>query len=252
MAIEPAQPDRSEPNASVPDERERLIESIYLLISAGRPLSEVLLEAKRLAASPNRAPNPDPIEKLRAGLVARAQENNRRFRMPELAGRTAGWLALTFGAAVLVIAGATLFAILPASDATAVVPSPIEKPALDPSPKKLFPLSAPLAANAPSSSPVTQKSAKTEQVSRLIDGGDVFVRRADLRSARVLYERAVDFGDAQAALRLGASYDPAVLSSAGIRGEPGDTESAIYWYKRARDLGAVSEAEVLLKKINSK
>ena len=113
------------------------------------------------------------------------------------------------------------------------------------------PPSAQLAANAPSS-PVTQKSPKTEQVSRLIDGGDAFVKRADLRSARVLYERAVDFGDAQAALRLGASYDPAVLAWAGIRGLPGDPASAIYWYKRARDLGAVSEAAALLKNISSK
>ena len=37
---------RPEPNAPVPDERERLIESLTQLISAGRPLSEVLLEAK--------------------------------------------------------------------------------------------------------------------------------------------------------------------------------------------------------------
>ena len=243
---------RPEPNAPVPDERERLIESLSQLISAGRPFSEVLFEAKRLAASPNRAPNPDPIEKLRAGLVARAQqENARRFRMPELTGRTAGLLALTFGAAVLAIAGATLVAILPVSDAIALVPNPIEKPALDPSPKTPAPPSAQPASRAPSST-VAQKSPKTEQVSRLIDGGDAFVRRADLRSARDLYERAVDFGDAQAALRLGASYDPAVLAWAGIRGLPGDPASAIYWYKRARDLGAVSEAEALLKNINSK
>ena len=252
MATEPARVEatRPEPKASVPDERERMIESINQLLSAGLLLSDVLVEAKRLALSHN----PDPIEKLRAGLVARAQENTRRFRMPELTGRTTGWLALTFGAAVLVIAGATLFAILPASVATAVVPSPIEKPALNPSPKTLVPPSAQLAANAPSS-PVAQRNLKAEQVSRLIDGGDAFVRRADLRSARVLYERAVDFGDAQAALRLGASYDPAAhifLSWAGIRGVPGDPASAIYWYKRARDLGAVSEADALLKRINKK
>src|SRR5437763_13747257 len=76
MATEPARLEatRPEPNASVPDERERMIESINQLLSAGLPLSDVLVEAKRLALSHN----PDPIEKLRAGLVARAQENTRR------------------------------------------------------------------------------------------------------------------------------------------------------------------------------
>ena len=76
--------------------------------------------------------------------------------------------------------------------------------------------------------------------------------RGDVRSARQLYERAVDFGEVQAALRLAASYDPAFLSRAGIQNVPGDPVNAAYWYKRARDLGAVNDPETLLRDINIK
>ena len=86
-----------------------------------------------------------------------------------------------------------------------------------------------------------------EQVSLLLARGDELVKRADVVTGRLFYERAADAGDAQAALRLGASYDPSFLAQPGIRGVRGDPALATHWYKRARDLGAVVEAEALLK-----
>jgi TPR repeat protein len=74
---------------------------------------------------------------------------------------------------------------------------------------------------------------------------------ADVTSGRLFYVRAVAAGDPQAALRLGATYDPWFLSRAGLRGVRGDVAVAAFWYRRARDLGA-AEAEILVKSIENK
>jgi hypothetical protein len=47
--------------------------------------------------------------------------------------------------------------------------------------------------------------------SYLLDRGDVLIGQADITSARLYYQRAADAGDAQGALRLGETYDPAFL-----------------------------------------
>src|SRR5947207_2533574 len=73
-----------------------------------------------------------------------------------------------------------------------------------------------------------------EQVSLLLARGDELVKRADVVSGRLFYERAADAGDAQAALRLGASYDPSFLAQAGIRGVRGDPALATGTCARSR------------------
>jgi TPR repeat protein len=85
----------------------------------------------------------------------------------------------------------------------------------------------------------------------LLTRGDSLFRTGDLASARLFYERAANAGSGQAALRLGESYDPHFLEKTHLRGARSDTETAILWYKRARDLGA-SEATILLDSIASK
>src|SRR6185437_15526312 len=116
-------------------------------------------------------------------------------------------------------------------DAIYVVPTLIEEEAVEPTQARPAEPPSGNVAHNPNASKATQ----------LLAGGDVLMSRGDARSARQLYERAVDFGDAQAALRLAASYDPAFLSRAGIQGVPGDPVNAAYWYKRAQDLGAFSD-----------
>jgi hypothetical protein len=77
-----------------------------------------------------------------------------------------------------------------------------------------------------------------EQIRALLNRGDEFLSRADVEAARLLYERAAGAGNAEAAIRLGATFDPEFLTRAGLRNMPSDVNTAQYWYGRARDLRA--------------
>jgi hypothetical protein len=87
-----------------------------------------------------------------------------------------------------------------------------------------------------------QPNLSTENIAALVARGDAFVVAGDISSARLLYERAVEAGDGRAALRMGATFDPAFLDQVNIRGAFGDQRQALSWYRRARDLGQ-AEAE---------
>ena len=92
---------------------------------------------------------------------------------------------------------------------------------------------------------------RTEDVAAVRARGDVLLSTGDVTSSRLYYERAVAAGDAQAAIRLGATYDPVFLSQALLRNVRADRAIALAWYRRARDLGA-AEAETLLRSIEAK
>jgi TPR repeat protein len=81
----------------------------------------------------------------------------------------------------------------------------------------------------------------------LIAHGDLYLRNGDLATARVLYGRAADAGDAAAALRMGETYDPAFLGRGSLRYARGDPREASAWYRRARDLGAAEAEPRLLR-----
>jgi hypothetical protein len=99
--------------------------------------------------------------------------------------------------------------------------------------------------------PPAKLRASTAESSALLARGDSLFGVGDVASARLFYERATDAGDAQAALRLGETFDPVFLARARLNGVRGDLAVATHWYRRARDLGA-SEAEILLKSIENK
>ena len=77
------------------------------------------------------------------------------------------------------------------------------------------------------------------QTTELLDHGDSLLRNGDVASARLFYERAADAGDGRAALRLGATFDPAFLSRLGLGTLQANPAEARSWYSRAHDLGAV-------------
>jgi hypothetical protein len=91
--------------------------------------------------------------------------------------------------------------------------------------------------SAPAPTPERVPRLSAGQIAELLARGDLFLHAGDVTSARLFYERAADAGDWQAAIRMGATFDPAFLGRAGVRtvGEPTKAQS---WYRHALDLGA--------------
>lgn len=83
------------------------------------------------------------------------------------------------------------------------------------------------------------KAVKTDEVAakQLMSRADVLLKRGDVVAARTVYERAAELGSAEAALALGATYDPNRLWFLGVLGMVGNTERARQWYTRADQLG---------------
>ena len=89
------------------------------------------------------------------------------------------------------------------------------------------------------------------EIAWLLARGDWLFATGDVGSARLLYERAADAGEARAAARLGETFDPTYLDNSHLRGLQGDPEAAIFWYRHARDLGATRVAS-RLKRLEAK
>jgi TPR repeat protein len=109
----------------------------------------------------------------------------------------------------------------------------------------LAPAAGPAAVPAAAARPPSERPPSSTDISLILARGDSLFGVGDIASARLFYERVADAGDGQAALRLGETYDPAFLERAQLRVQ-GDRAQGVFWYRRARDLGA-SEAEILLK-----
>jgi hypothetical protein len=80
-----------------------------------------------------------------------------------------------------------------------------------------------------------------EDIKRLIKQGEQFAATGDLVTARLVFQRAAEAGDATAALAMGASYDPIVLAKLGFWGISADVGKARSWYEKAKEFGS-SEA----------
>lgn len=96
-----------------------------------------------------------------------------------------------------------------------------------------------------SATPAKEPGLSPDAILSLVARGDALFSTRDIASARLFYERAADEGDAQAALRLGETYDANFLAQAHMSGVLGDAAAAAKWYRRARDLGS-GEADLLL------
>jgi len=57
-------------------------------------------------------------------------------------------------------------------------------------------------------------------------------------TARTVLQRAAESGNANAAMALGATYDPTVLAKLGVVGIGADVEKARSWYQTAEKLGS--------------
>jgi hypothetical protein len=77
-----------------------------------------------------------------------------------------------------------------------------------------------------------------ESIKLLMQQGEQFVASGDLITARLVYRKAAESGNAAAALALGATYDPVVLAKIGVRGMGADIEKARSWYEKAKEFGS--------------
>jgi hypothetical protein len=82
------------------------------------------------------------------------------------------------------------------------------------------------------------RSLDSGEVDVLVKQGQQFVAAGDFVTARLVFQRAAEAGNAAAALALGASYDPVVLSRLGVRGVDADVGKARTWYQKAKEFGA--------------
>ena len=65
-----------------------------------------------------------------------------------------------------------------------------------------------------------------------------FIAAGDVVTARLAFQRAAEADDANAAVALGATYDPTVLAKIGVAGIRADVAEARSWYQKAEKLGS--------------
>ena len=120
--------------------------------------------------------------------------------------------------------------------------APVEAmPAPAPAPQ---PTSAPPSNDAAVAPPVTLSLASDEIAMLLKRGKDAF-STGDLAAARLLLRRAAEAGSAEAALALGATFDPLVIRRLGAIGAAPDPAQARQWYQKAVALGSATASQPL-------
>jgi TPR repeat protein len=77
-----------------------------------------------------------------------------------------------------------------------------------------------------------------EEIELLMKKGEQFIAAGDVVTARIAFQRAAEAGDANAAIALGATYDPTVLPKLGVVGISADVAKARSWYQKAEKLGS--------------
>ena len=77
-----------------------------------------------------------------------------------------------------------------------------------------------------------------EEIKFFMKQGEQFIAAGDVVTGRIVFQRAAEAGDANAAMALGATYDPTVLAKLGVAGLGADVEKARTWYQKAESLGS--------------
>jgi len=96
----------------------------------------------------------------------------------------------------------------------------------------------------PAAKPVTLSP---DEIAMLVKRGKDFLMNGDISSSRLLLRRAAEAGDAEAALALGSTFDPAVIAQLGAIGVKADTAKAREWYEKAAALGSDTASQQIAK-----
>ena len=86
--------------------------------------------------------------------------------------------------------------------------------------------------------PRRQKQPNSEELAVLLKRGKDFIATGDLAAARLVLRKAAEANNAEAALALGATYDPLVLRQLKVYGFTSDAAMARSWYEKAAELGS--------------
>lgn len=136
------------------------------------------------------------------------------------------------------------------SEGVVAMNNPSPPVSLPPSPPP-SPSPSPSFAPPPTTAPPPEDAAPLHidnaEIAAMVKRGKDFLMSGDLASARLLLRRAADAGSADAALALGATFDPLVIQRLGAIGMTPDIAQARQWYKRAADLGSASATGQLAK-----
>jgi hypothetical protein len=85
----------------------------------------------------------------------------------------------------------------------------------------------------------------SEEIALLVKRGKGFIDNGDPAGARVMLRRAAESRNAEAALMLGATYDPVVLRELKVYGVAADIAMARTWYEEAKKLGSEEASRLL-------
>ena len=91
-----------------------------------------------------------------------------------------------------------------------------------------------------------------QEIAALVMRGENFIANGDLASARLLLQRAAEAGNANAALALGATFDPLVIQRLGVVGGEPDAARARKWYQKAMELGSTLASQQLAKLVEAR
>lgn len=111
-----------------------------------------------------------------------------------------------------------------------------------------LPVAAPVAAPPSSDAAVAQSVSlplDPDEVAMLLKRGKDALSTGDLAAARLLLRRAAEAGSADAAMALGATFDPLVLRRLGAIGAEPDAAQARKWYQKAVALGSTAASQPL-------
>jgi hypothetical protein len=85
---------------------------------------------------------------------------------------------------------------------------------------------------------VTARHLSSEEVAASLKRGEDLVANGDLGAARLVFQRLVEDGNANAALALAKIYDPMMPEKQRAHGFESDAALAQYWYEKAKALGS--------------
>jgi hypothetical protein len=98
----------------------------------------------------------------------------------------------------------------------------------------------------PSSSGFAVRAGETGRIEGLMAHGQKMIGVGYFAGARAYYRRAAEAGSGEAAVAVGATYDPEIIARMGVQGIKPDRAEAAKWYARAAGLG-INDREPALR-----